>query len=195
MSENLTCPTLRDVLAAEMCYENYAGLGETVYVGRKSELASPMILNGVVYTAPTFKTGCGLYKIECAEETQGIIGSSLSSNKGFKLQLDFVIDKVDKETAEMSRALNNLKDLFFIVKDGSDFQIMYDPDRKCKVETDGIKGDTGKQASDERQTTCTYILQPVKFKNLYVDLTDESLAELMHDYVAPTPPDNSNSET
>ena len=44
---------------------------------------------------------------------------------------EFVIDKVDKETAEMSRALNNLKDLFFIVKDGNDFQIMYDPDRKC----------------------------------------------------------------
>ena len=183
-----TCPTLKDVLAAEMCYENYAGLSETVYVGRKIELASPMTLNGVVYSAPVFQSGKGLYKIECAEETQGIIGSSLSSNKGFKLQLDFVIDKVDKETAEMSRALNNLKDLFFIVKDGSDFQIMYDPDRKCKVETDGIKGDTGKQASDERQTTCTYILQPVKYKNLFVDLTDETLAELMHDYKAPVEP-------
>lgn len=184
MATTVTCPTLKDILAAEMCNENLAGLGEVVYVGRKSDLAEPMTLTGAVYSTPKFLSGKGLFKIECAEETQGIVGESLSSNKGFKLQLDFVIDKVDRETADFSSALNNLKDLFFIVPDNDDYQIMYDPLRKCRVEEGGIKSDTGKQAADERQTTCSYILKPVKKKNLFVEIDD--IEKLMHDYVAPS---------
>ena len=168
----IVCPSLEHVLASEQCTENFAGLGEVVYVGRKSDLAAPLTLTDGVYSTPTFKEGKGLFKIECAEETQGIIGSSLSSGKGYKQTLDFVIDKVDKATARVSRALNNLKDLFFIVPDNEDYQILYDPIRKCKVDTDGIQSNTGKAAADERQTTCSYILQPCKYQNTYVEITD-----------------------
>lgn len=185
MAENtVVCPTLDDVLASEQCVENLAGLAEVVYVGRKSDLEEPMTLTGVSYSTPKFKTGKGLVKIECAEATQGIMGNSLKSGKGFKLQLDFVIDAVSKKTAEVSRALNNLKDLFFIVPDNEEYQIMYDPLRKCKVDTDGIQSNTGKDPGDDRQTLCSYILQPVRFSNLYVDIED--IEVLMHDYVAPT---------
>lgn len=188
MAENtVVCPTLDDVLAAEQCVENFAGLGEVVYVGRKSDLAEPMTLTGVSYSTPKFLSGKGLVKIECAEATQGITGSSLKSGKGYKLQLDFVIDAVSKKTAEVSRALNNLKDLFFIVPDNEDYQIMYDPLRKCKVDQDGIQSNTGKDPSDERQTTCSYILQPVRHSNLFVEIDD--IEKLMHDYVEPTDPE------
>lgn len=175
------CPSLEHVLAAEQCTENFAGLGEVVYVGRKSDLAAPMTLTDGVYSTPTFKEGKGLYKIECAEETQGIIGSSLSTGKGYKQTLEFVIDAVNKQTAKVSRALNTLKDLFFIVPDNEDYQILYDPRRKCKVDPDGIQSNTGKAAADERQTTCAYILQPVRYQNTYVEIED--IEKMLYDYV------------
>ena len=168
----ITCPTLEHILASEQCTENFAGLGEVVYVGRKSDLAAPLTLTDGVYSTPTFQSGKGLFKIECAEETQGITGSSLSTGKGYKQTLEFVIDAVNKQTAKVSRALNNLKDLFFIVPDNEDFLILYDPIRKCKVENDGIQSNTGKAAADERQTTFSYTLQPCKYQNTYVEITD-----------------------
>ena len=187
MSTTVTCPTLDDILNGEMCTENLAGLGEVVFVGIKSELDKPMVATKNVYSAPTFKSGCGLYKFECADETQGITGGSLGYRKGFKLTFEFAIDAVNKLVAETGRALNNL-DLFFIVPDGSEFQIMYDPNRKCKADTDGIQTNTGKAAADERQTTCSFTLQPVSYPNLYVELTDADIAKLMHDYKAPVEP-------
>ena len=173
----VTCPTLEHILNADQCTENLAGLGEVVYVGVKGDLASPMTATENKYSAPTFKSGKGLFKIECADETQGIMGGSLGYRKGFKQTLEFAIDAVNEIIAKTGRALNNL-DLFFIVPDGDQFQIMYDPYRKCKADADGIQSNTGKAASDERQTTCTFTLQPVKYMNYFVEITDiEKLLE------------------
>lgn len=167
----VTCPTLEHILNADQCNENLAGLGEVVYVGVKADLAAPLAATDNVYSEPSFKAGKGLFKIECADETQGIIGGSLGYRKGFKQTLEFAIDAVNKIIAKTGRALNNL-DLFFIVPDGEEFQIMYDPNRKCKADADGIQSNTGKAAADERQTTCTFTLQPVKYSNYYVEITN-----------------------
>lgn len=167
----VTCPTLEHILNADQCNENLAGLGEVVYVGVKADLAAPLTATDNVYSEPSFKAGKGLFKIECADETQGIIGGSLGYRKGFKQTLEFAIDAVNKIIAKTGRALNNL-DLFFIVPDGEEFQIMYDPNRKCKADADGIQSNTGKAAADERQTTCTFTLQPVKYSNYYVEITN-----------------------
>lgn len=172
----VTCPTLEHILNADQCNENLAGLGEVVYVGVKADLASPMVATDNVYSAPTFKSGKGLFKIECADEAQGITGGSLGYRKGFKQTLEFAIDAVNKIIAKTGRALNNL-DLFFIVPDGEEFQIMYDPNRKCKADADGIQSNTGKAAADERQTTCSFTLSPVKYPNYYV--TIENIEELL----------------
>lgn len=165
------CPTLEHILNADQCNENLAGLGEVVYVGVKADLAAPLTATDNVYSEPTFKTGKGLFKIECADETQGITGGSLGYRKGFKQTLEFAIDAVNKIIAKTGRALNNL-DLFFIVPDADEYQIMYDPNRKCKADADGIQSNTGKAPGDERQTTCTFTLQPVKYSNYYVEITD-----------------------
>lgn len=167
----VTCPTLEHILNADQCNENLAGLGEVVYVGVKADLAAPLAATDNVYSEPSFKPGKGLFKIECADETQGITGGSLGYRKGFKQTLEFAIDAVNKIIAKTGRALNNL-DLFFIVPDGEEFQIMYDPNRKCKADADGIQSNTGKAAADERQTTCTFTLQPVKYSNYYVEITN-----------------------
>lgn len=173
----IVCPTLEHILNADQCTENLAGLGEVVYVGVKSDLVAKMTATDNVYSTPIFKTGKGLFKIECADETQGITGSSLGYRKGFKMTLDFAIEAVNKIIAKTGRALNNL-DLFFIVPDGDEYQIMYDPNRKCKADADGIQSNTGKAAADERQTTCTFTLQPVKYMNYFVTIEDiEALLE------------------
>jgi hypothetical protein len=175
------CPTLEHILNADQCNENLAGLGEVVYVGVKADLAAPLTATDNVYSEPSFKAGKGLFKIECADETQGITGGSLGYRKGFKQTLEFAIDAVNKIIAKTGRALNNL-DLFFIVPDGEEFQIMYDPNRKCKADADGIQSNTGKAAADERQTTCTFTLQPVKYSNFYVEITD--INKLLEGYEA-----------
>lgn len=177
----MTCPTLDHILNADQCNENLAGLGEVVYVGVKADLAAPLVATDNVYSEPSFIAGKGLFKIECADETQGIIGGSLGYRKGFKQTLDFAIDAVNKIIAKTGRALNNL-DIFFIVPDGDEFQIMYDPNRKCKADADGIQSNTGKAAADERQTTCSFILQPVKYSNYYVEITD--IEKLLEGYEA-----------
>lgn len=177
----VNCPTLEHILNADQCNENLAGLGEVVYVGVKADLAAPLTATENEYSAPTFKAGKGLFKIECADETQGITGGSLGYRKGFKQTLEFAIDAVNKIIAKTGRALNNL-DLFFIVPDGEEFQIMYDPNRKCKADADGIQSNTGKAAADERQTTCTFTLQPVKYSNYFVKITN--INELLEGYEA-----------
>lgn len=177
----IVCPTLEHVLNENQCTENLAGLGEVVYVGIKSELAAKMTATDNVYSAPTFESGKGLFKIECADETQGITSGSLGYRKGYKQTLEFAIDAVNKIIAKTGRALNCL-DLFFIVPDGDEFQIMYDPNRKCKADSDGIQTNTGKAAADERRTTCTFTLQPVKFPNYYVEIDD--IEKLLEGYTA-----------
>lgn len=177
----VTCPTLEHILNADQCNENLAGLGEVVYVGVKSELEAPLQATENTYSTPTFKTGKGLFKIECADETQGIMGGSLGYRKGFKQTLEFAIDAVNKIIAKTGRALNNL-DLFFIVPDGDQYQIMYDPNRKCKADADGIQSNTGKAAADERQTTCSFVLQPVKYMNYFVEIDD--IEKLLEGYQA-----------
>ena len=163
------CPSLVSVLADDMCQENLAGVGTTVYVGRKADLKAALTATENVYSCPEAASGATLlYKIECQDEGQQIQGSSLGPNKGFKLQFDFTIEMVNEMTAKLGRALNNLRDLFFIVKDGDVSQIMYDADRKVKFESDGIKTDTGKAAADDRLTTASASLQPVRYPNLYV---------------------------
>jgi hypothetical protein len=181
MAKDIVCPTLEDVLNADQCLENLAGLGEVVYVGVKDDLAAPLTATENTYSAPTFKAGKGLYKIECADETQGITGGSLGYRKGFKQTLEYAVDSVNKTASKVARALNNL-DIFFIVPDGDEFQIMYDPNRKCKADSDGIQSNTGKAASDERRTTFSYTLQPVMYSNYYVDIDD--IEKLLHDYTA-----------
>lgn len=179
----IVCPTLEHVLNAEQCGENMAGLGQTIFVGLKDDLSEPMAATDNVYSTPKFKSGKGLYKFECADETQSIMGSSLGYRRGFKQTFEFAIDSVNKIVAKTSRALNNL-DIFFICPDGEEFQIMYDPYRKCKAESDGIQTNTGKAASDDRRTTCTFSLQPMKYANYFVEIED--IEKLVEGYTAPS---------
>ena len=117
---------------------------------------------------PVFKSGKGLKKFDLKEESQKIASESQGKRKGFNQTATLVFDAVNRKTAVIARALNNLGDLFIIFPDGDDNQIMYDPNKKIRIDQGGATTDTGAAASDDRISTVNFILGPVKYPNLFV---------------------------
>lgn len=173
----MDCPELLEVLNENQCEENFAGVSSTVYIGLKSDLSTPMKLTDCTYSTPTFKEGKGLYKLDCDEEKNKITGGSLGFRGGFKLTFDMTTALVNKATAMLGRAVNNL-DIFFIVEDGEDSQIMYHPQRRVKFDADGIQSDTGAATSDQRTTHFVATLGPVKHLNQFVTAPTEGWESL-----------------
>lgn len=162
MAVTATCPELKDILAANECLENFGGLGVNVYVFLKGDLKSPLKSEKNVYptlSSESFNTGKGLYKFECKEGSQGHTFESLGRRNGFKQTLDFVLESVNAESADVSRGLNNL-DCGYIIQDGEKSIIVYDAQHKFEYAEGGIKGDTGKTPSDDRNVAFSGTLQP-----------------------------------
>ena len=158
---------MMNILKADECLENLAGISADVYVGIKSDLAAPLTAEENVYSTPSFASGKGLFKIQGKNEAQKISFSSLGPRKGYDLGITIVIESLNQTFSKAGRALNNL-DLFFIVKDGDESLIMYDQNRRCEAADGGITGDTGDTADSDRQATCEFHLKPVKYPLLYV---------------------------
>ena len=162
------CPTLMHYSAAEECMENLAGLGEVVYIGLRGDLATPMAATDNLYAAPSFKDTKGLYKFDLKEEAQKIAGESQGKRKGYNIIGTIVFDGVDAKVSKILRALNNL-DWFAIFPDPTgDAQIIYDPNKKVRIDSGGATTDTGAAAADDRISTVNFILGPVKYPNLFV---------------------------
>lgn len=167
----VTCPTLQHILAASDCLEDFGGLGSVVYAFNKADLAAPLVRTDNTYAWPAenaFKSGAGLYKFECKEDSQGIVGSSQGRRAGFKQQLDFVLEAVNADSAKAARAFNNL-DLGYIVKDGDQSIIVYSPDRKFTYDSEGISADTGKAPEDDRQVNLSGSLKNCYYPLYYVN--------------------------
>jgi len=175
-----TCPTLINYNAADECLENLAGLGEVAYIGLRSDLAAPLAANDNAYGGLAFKDGKGLVKLDLKEESQKIEGSSNGKRKGYNLTATLVFDAVNRRTSLLSRALNNLGDMFIIMPDGDDIQIMYDANKKIHADSGGITTTTGDTPDSDRITTAALILGPVKYGNLFLDLGD---GESLDDFV------------
>lgn len=168
-----TCPTLINYSAADECLENLAGLGEVAYLGLRDDLSSPLVAEDNVYSGLAFKDNKGLVKLDLKEDSQKIEGSSNGKRKGYNLTATLVFDAVNRKTSLLTRALNNLGDLFIIMPDGDDIQIMYDPNKKVHADSGGITTTTGDTPDSERTTTCALILGPVKYGNLFLELPND----------------------
>lgn len=167
---SVTCPTLQHILAATDCLEDFGGLGSVVYAFNKADLTAPLVRTNNTYAWPAsnaFKQGAGLYKFECKEDSQGIVGTSQGRRAGFKQQLDFVLEAVNADSTKVARALNNL-DLGYIIKDGDTSIIVYSPDRKFVYDSEGIKADTGKSPDDERSVQLSGSLKNCFYPMYYV---------------------------
>jgi hypothetical protein len=178
MATSSTCPQLVDILNADQCLENLAGLGTDIYIGLKSELSAALSATENSYSTPAFASGKGLYKVQCKEDSQQIQGSSLGYRKGYELTCTFVVDSVNPAAGKLARAINN-QDIFIIAKDNDQSQIIYDPTRKIKFDSGAIKTDTGAKADDDRTTTYEAKLSPVLYPNLYVEEPTEGWDSLL----------------
>ena len=167
-----TCPSLINYSAGEECLENLAGLGEVAYLGLRSDLSAPLAAAENVYSGLAFKDGKGLVKVDLKENSQKIEGSSNGKRKGYNLTATLVFDAVNRKTSLLSRALNNLGDLFVIMPDGDDIQIMYDANKKVHADQGGITSTTGDTPDSDRITTANLILGPVKYSNLFLELPE-----------------------
>lgn len=183
------CPTLINYLAEDECLENLAGLGEVAYVGRKSDLKNPLVLTGNAYSGLDFKDGKGLVKFDLKEDSQKIEGSSNKKRGGYNLTCTLVFDAVNRKTSLLTRALNNLGDLFVIMPDGDDIQIMYDPNKKVHADNGGITTTTGDTPDSDRITTAALIIGPVKYGNLFLDLP---VGKTLDDFVVSDDSDDSS---
>ena len=165
MAQTATCPEIKDFLAANECLESFGGLGVNVYAFNKADLKAPLKAEKNIYTtlsSESFQSGKGLYKFQCKENSQGHTFESLGRRKGFKQQLDYVLESVNADSAELARGLNNL-DLGYIVQDGEKNVIVYDEQHKFEYASGGIKGDTGKKSDDDRMVELSGTLQPTTY--------------------------------
>lgn len=166
------CPTLGNILAEDNCVENPGGLGAVMYVLEKKFINTAVFKlteGSNAYPAlevdgdsGTLKTGAKLYKFECKENGQGMTNTSLGSRKMFRIQLDYVIEAVNAESAKVARALNNL-DLVYIIKRAGVWYIVYDPDHKFVYDNGGISFETGKNPDDEAQVNLSGHLDPTLY--------------------------------
>lgn len=171
------CPTLFSILAENECEENLAGLGEVCYIGLKKDLKKPMEFTKddkgretCIYDTPEFLDGTTrLSRVDLKEESQKIAGESQGKRKGFNLTGTMVFDAVNKQVSKLARSLNNL-DWFAIFPDPSGkAQILYDANKKIRIESGGATSDTGAAAADDRITTINFVLGPVMYPNLFVE--------------------------
>lgn len=177
-----TCPSLINYSAADECLENLAGLGEVAYIGLRSDLTAPLTANENVYSGLTFKDGKGFVKLDLRENSQKIDAESQGKRKGYNLTATLVFDAVNRKTSLISRALNNLGDMFIVMPDGDDIQIMYDANKKVHADQGGITSTTGDTPDSDRITTANLILGPVKYSNLFLELpSGKTLDELVVD--------------
>lgn len=172
-----TCEELLHVRASEQCAENFAGIGSVIYYGLKDDLSSPLVEDGPEFKTLAFKAGKGLYRIDCKEEANSIVGSSGGQNRGYIQTLNFTADYVNRDTAKLARVINNRRDLFFCVEDGDDIQIMYHPKNKIEIESGGIESNTGDTADSDRETKFAVQLKRCKYSNTYLVLGESQTLE------------------
>ena len=167
MAEQVTCPEIKDILSENECLENFGGLGVTVYVFIKSDLAAPLEPETgkntyATLSAASFKKGKGLYKFECQDGGQVHPWENVGFRKGFQQTLYYVLESVSADSAYVARGLNNLK-CGYIIEDGKTSILVYDKQHDFKYDSGNIKGDTGKKPEDDRMVTLSGSLSPTTY--------------------------------
>lgn len=176
----LACPSMRHITAAEVCTENFAGLGAVAYFFLKDDINKDNFkvdeegkrLNVYKMTSDVFKNGKGFYRVELKPESQSFTGESDGKNKGFKITGQLIIEVVNEEVSDFCRSLNNL-DWGCVLPDGDDkYQLLYNKNRKVQLDAGAVKTETGAASSDDRQTTIAPVQPGCAFPNLYLEFDE-----------------------
>lgn len=129
----VSCELMDVAQAAQGCSEQYAGLGNMVYVALPDDLeAKPTYAeNGkaaYASSAFTFKASKGAYKIRCKKQTVQITSTANAGAGGYNVQLMFTVDKDVMNAAQVFRVLKNMGDaIFFVENPAGGYYVVYDP--------------------------------------------------------------------
>lgn len=130
----LSCNLMDIAQASAGCSEQYAGLGNTVYVVLPEDLSAKPEYDetgkaAFSTSAFTFSEGKGAYKIRCKKQTVQITATANEGARGYNVQLMFTVDKDVKNAAQVFRVLKNKGDAIFLVENpAGGFYVVYDPD-------------------------------------------------------------------
>lgn len=158
---------LKDIAqAAAGCSEQYAGLGNTVYVALPEDLeAKPEYEEtgeaAFATTAFTFAATKGAYKIRCKKQTVQITSTANEGARGYNVQLMFTVDKDVMNAAQVFRVLKNKGDaIFFVQNPAGGYYVVYDPDFGTELVNNY---DTGTTPDSDMGHTVTVTCNPCPF--------------------------------
>lgn len=157
--------------AGQSCGENLAGIATTIYVAFKGDLdGTPpgfkasteededMSAFAEIEDTPGFKfqTGKCFYKWDIDTDTGQLTSTSVAQQKGFTNQLVFRIQQMTPNISALFRVLNNRKDAFIAIPDGTGlYRLIYHPERNINIDNGGISYDSGTTPDSDSGTTVT----------------------------------------
>ena len=128
----LSCD-LKDIgQAAQGCEEQFAGIGNQIFVAYPEDLTAPPTYNENSASFQTgsfaFNEGKGAWKIRIKKQTGQITATGNEGAKGYNVQLMFTIDKDVENAAQVLRILKNRGDaIFFAQNPSGGYYVVYDP--------------------------------------------------------------------
>lgn len=162
----LSCDLMDIAQAAAGCSEQYAGLGNTVYVALPEDLTAKPAYEedgqaAFASTAFTFNEGKGAYKIRCKKQTVQITSTANEGARGYSVQLMFTVDKDVMNAAQVFRILKNKGDaIFFVQNPAGGYYVVYDPDFGTELVNNY---DTGTTPDSDMGHTVTVTCNPCPF--------------------------------
>ena len=157
--------------AGQSCGESLAGIATTVYVAFKGDLKSTppgfksaeeadpdMSAFAEIEDTPgfEFKDGKCFYKWDIDTDTGQLTSTSVAQQKGFTNQLVFRIQQMTPNISALFRVLNNRKDAFIAIPDGTGlYRLIYHPERNINIDNGGISYDSGTTPDSDSGTTVT----------------------------------------
>ena len=143
----LSCDLMDIGQAAAGCEEQFAGIGNQIYVAYPEDLKAPPTYDerkaAFASGAFTFKASKGAWKFRIKKQSGQISSTGNEGAKGYNVQLMFTIDKDVENAAHVLRILKNRGDaIFFAENPSGGYYVVYDPTFGTEVNNNYDSGTT-----------------------------------------------------
>jgi hypothetical protein len=143
----MACELMDIGQAAAGCEEQFAGIGNQIYVAYPEDLtAKPQYeASKAAFTEASFafSPGKGAWKFRIKKQSGQISSTGNEGAKGYNVQLMFTIDKDVKNAAHVLRILKNRGDaIFFAENPAGGYYVVYDPTFGTEVNNNYDSGTT-----------------------------------------------------
>lgn len=169
------------ILSGESCETNYAGVGDRVYFGLKSDLDKKP-------TIDDFETGKNCYKSSAFSDLQGklyaidikadsgqVTGEGAEGVEGHSNVGTFVVDKNVDDAVAVLRSARMLDTIWFIPDGKGKYYVLYSATKKAKV---ADNYDSGTTYDSDHGLTVTITVAPCEFAECkYAPMTTGSSPE------------------